>query len=392
VFGAFLWLGLRSFGGPVAHIGYFRAEFVRSRRWVDERTFADLIGLTQFLPGPASSQLGFCVGLLRAGYAGALAAWAGFTLPSAAALVLFASGIDALRGAGPQALLHGLMIVAVAVVAQAVWGMARRLCPDPPRAAIAVLGALLVLTVHSNLAQPAVIALGGLSGWALCRRSAAPPPSSPNLDPGISPRAGAVALAVFAAMLAGSVVLRALSPHATLALFAACYRSGALVFGGGHVVLPLLREAVVVPGWVSDARFLAGYGAAQAVPGPLFSFGAYLGAVANVGPGGVAGAILGLAGLFLPGLLIVVGMLPFWTRLRAGAGAQALLHGVNAAVVGLLAAALYNPVWTSSIRAPADALLALAGAALLIIARVPALAVVLGLTGLRLALTLAGIR
>jgi chromate transporter len=368
-------LGISCFGGPIAHIGYFREEFVVRRRWLDEHAYADLVGLCQFLPGPASSQVGFSIGLMRAGYRGALAAWTGFTLPSAIALVLFAYGAGALGGPTGGGLLHGLKLVAVAIVAQAVWGMARTLCPDRERASIAVAAALIVLFGAAAAAQIAAILLGGIAGLWLCRT--APAPSVGHLAVPVSRSMGLVALTAFFLLLAGLPVLRSLGLAPSIALFDAFYRSGALVFGGGHVVLPLLREAFVTPGWVSDDAFLAGYGAAQAVPGPLFTFAAYLGAVAGPAPFGLAGAMLGLIGIFLPGLLILVGVLPFWDSLRKRAGAQAAMRGVNAAVVGLLGAALYDPVWTSSVKAPGDFAIALVGFVLLTVWRAPPLAVVI---------------
>ena len=328
----FLKLGLSSFGGPIAHIGYFRQEFVVRRRWLDEQAFVDLVALCQFLPGPASSQVGFSIGLTRAGYRGALAAWTGFTLPSAIVLVLFAYGAGALSGTAGAGLLHGLKLVAVAIVAQAVWGMARTLCPDRERASIAVLTALIILFSSSSLAQIGSIFLGGLLGLWLCR--GAPPPAEGHIVMPVSRRAGLVALTAFFVLLGGLPILQSFQIWSGVALFDAFYRSGALVFGGGHVVLPLLREAFVAPGWVSDDAFLAGYGAAQAVPGPLFTFAAYLGAVVGPSPHGVAGAALGLVGIFLPGILILLGALPFWDAFRKRADAQAAMRGVNASVVG----------------------------------------------------------
>jgi chromate transporter len=371
---AFLKLGVTSFGGPIAHIGYFREEFVVRRRWLDEQAYADLVGLCQFLPGPASSQVGFSIGLMRAGYSGGLAAWAGFTLPSAIALVLFAYGAGALSGPAGIGLLHGLKLVAVAIVAQAVWGMARTLCPDRERASIAVAAALIILFGTSSVAQIAAIISGGIAGLWLCRAAA---PSSPEyIAVTVSRTVGLVALSVFFLLLAGLPVLRSLGISQGIALFEAFYRSGALVFGGGHVVLPLLRDAFVTPGWVSDDVFLAGYGAAQAVPGPLFTFAAYLGAVVRPSPHGLAGAALGLIAIFLPGMLILMGTLPFWKTFRTHPWAQAMMRGVNAAVVGLLGAALYNPVWTSSINTPADFAIALVGFVLLTVWRAPPLVVV----------------
>src|ERR1700722_13686866 len=359
----FLKLGLISFGGPIAHLGYFRDEFVTRRRWLDDVTYTDLVALCQFLPGPSSSQVGFSIGLMRAGYLGALAAWTGFTLPSAIALVLFGYGAHALAGPVGIGLLHGLTLVAVAVVAQAVFGMARTLCPDRRRASIAALAMVLILYGSSPVTQIGAILLGGIAGLLLCRTPA--PFSTASMPIPVSRRVGMASLTTFILLLVGLPVLLRFDPHPGLALFDAFYRSGALVFGGGHVVLPLLRGAFVPPGWVSDSTFLAGYGAAQAVPGPLFTFAAYLGAVVGPAPHGIAGAALGLIGIFLPGMLVLLGALPLWDTLRSRAGAQAAMRGVNAAVVGLLGAALYSPVWTSSIKTAGDLSVALIGFALL---------------------------
>ena len=382
----FLKLGVSCFGGPIAHIGYFREEFVVRRRWLDEQSYVDLVALCQFLPGPASSQVGFSIGLTRAGYGGALAAWTGFTLPSAIVLILFAYGANALTGPVGTGLLHGLKLVAVAIVAQAVWGMARTLCPDRQRATIAVVAALIILFSSSSIAQIGSILLGGLAGLWLCR--GAPPTATGHIVMPVSRTAGVTALVVFFVLLVGLPVLQNFRISPSIALFDAFYRSGALVFGGGHVVLPLLREAFVTPGWISDDAFLAGYGAAQAVPGPLFTFAAYLGAVVSPSPHGVAGAALGLFGIFLPGILILLGTLPFWDSFRKRADAQAVMRGVNAAVVGLLGAALYNPVWTSSVKSPGDFGIALLGFVLLTVWRAPPLLVVVisALGGIALAL------
>ena len=369
----FLKLGLTSFGGPVAHIGYFREEFVVRRRWLDDAAFSDLVALCQFLPGPASSQVGFSIGLVRAGYLGGLAAWTGFTLPSAIALLLFAHGATTLHGPAGLGLLHGLKLVAVAIVAQAIWGMARTLCPDRRRASIAGMATLIVLFSTSSFGQIAAIFFGGLAGLWLSRIP--PLPSTGALVVPVSRSAGMASLVIFVLLLVGLPVLRALElPQA--ALLDAFYRSGALVFGGGHVVLPLLRDAFVAPGWVSDDTFLAGYGAAQAIPGPLFTFAAYLGAVAQPSPHGVTGAALGLIGIFFPGMLILVGTLPFWETFRARAGAQSAVRGINAAVVGILGAAFYDPVWTSSVKTTGDISVALIGFVLLIMWRAPPVLVV----------------
>jgi len=371
----FLRLGVTCFGGPIAHIGYFRDEFVVRRRWLEEQAYADIVGLCQFLPGPASSQVGFSIGLMRAGYSGGLAAWTGFTLPSAIALVLFAYGARELGGTVGIGLLHGLKLVAVAIVAQAVWGMARTLCPDRERASIALAAALIILFSASSVSQIAAILLGGFAGLWLCR--AGPPATTGQVTVPVSRTVGLAALAAFLLLLAGLPVLRGLTNSQGVALFEAFYRSGALVFGGGHVVLPLLREAFVMPGWVNDDAFLAGYGAAQAVPGPLFTFAAYLGAVVKTSPHGLTGAALGLIGIFLPGVLILMGTLPFWESFRKRAGAQAVMRGVNAAVVGLLGAALYNPVWTSSVKTSGDFGITLVGFVFLTVWRAPPLVVVI---------------
>jgi chromate transporter len=344
-------LGVSSFGGPIAHIGYFRETLVVRRRWVDDSTFTDLVALCQFLPGPASSQVGFSLGLMRAGYWGGAAAWLGFTLPSAVLMTAFAYGAVRLGGPTGQGVIHGLKLVAVAIVAQAVWGMARTSCPDLRRAAIACIAALLILFSRLPAIQIGTILLGGTAGFWLCR--APVPGCTGTLGTAISRRAGIAALTAYCVLLLlGLPALARACPG--VALFDAFYRAGALVFGGGHVVLPLLSKAFVAPGWVSEDAFLAGYGAAQAVPGPLFTFAAYLGAVVRPGPGGVAGAAIGLLGIFLPGLLIVLGALPFWDALRQRTGAQAVMRGVNAAVVGLLGAALYDPLWISAVKSAAD--------------------------------------
>jgi chromate transporter len=370
----FLKLGLTSFGGPVAHIGYFREEFVVRRGWLDDATFSDLVALCQFLPGPASSQVGFSIGLIRAGYLGGLAAWTGFTLPSAIALLLFAYGATALGGPAGLGLLHGLKLVAVAIVAQAVWGMAHTLCPDRERASIAGIATLIALFGASSGSQIAAILVGGIAGLWLCRSPS--PASTGAIVVPVSRAAGIASLVIFGLLLVGLPLLRGLGSSQGVALFDAFYRSGALVFGGGHVVLPLLRSAFVAPGWVSDDTFLAGYGAAQAIPGPLFTFAAYLGAVAQPAPHGVAGAALGLIGIFLPGLLILIGTLPFWETFRARAGAQAAMRGINAAVVGILGGAFYDPVWTSSVKTTEDFGVALVAFVLLIMWRAPPLLVV----------------
>ena len=372
IFAVFLRLGLTSFGGPIAHLGYYRTEFVERRRWLSEAAYADLVALCQLLPGPASSQVGFAVGLSRGGLLGGVAAWLGFTLPSAVAMVLFAQGAAALTGPLSAGMLHGLQVAAVAVVAQAVWSMAVSLCPDRPRATIAVVATLIVTAAPTAIGQIAAILAGAAAGAWLCREVPAAAPSARLSIP--VPRGLAVAaLAVFALLLIGLPIAAAVSPGPALAMATAFYRAGALVFGGGHVVLPLLHASVVEPGWVSEDAFLSGYGAAQAVPGPLFTFAAYLGAIMT----GWVGAALCLVAIFLPGLLLVLGVLPFWASLGRGALMRASLRGVNAAVVGVLLGALYDPVWTKGIGGPADFALALVAFALLVIWKTPPWLVVL---------------
>ena len=378
VFRIFLRLGLTSFGGPVAHLGYFRGEFVLRRKWLDEGAFADIVALCQFLPGPASSQVGITVGILRAGLPGALAAWLGFTMPSALAMILFGYGVTRFGDLSGAAWLHGLKIVAVAVVAQAVWGMARSLCPDPERATVAVGAAILALLVPSAAGQVGAIAAGALIGWGLLA-NAAPAEAGGPLRVHL-PRAWSIAAGIlFFGLLIGLPLVAAALPVQPVRLFDSFYRSGALVFGGGHVVLPLLQAEVVPPGWVSNDVFLAGYGVAQAVPGPLFTFSAYLGTVMGPAPNGWAGGLICLVAIFLPSFLLLIGALPFWDELRRRPAVQSALRGVNAAVVGLLLAALYRPVWTSAIFGPADFALGLVAFLLLALWAVPPwLVVILG--------------
>lgn len=369
VFATFLKLGLTSFGGPIAHLGYFREEIVVRRRWIDEAGYGDLVALCQFLPGPASSQVGFALGLWRAGPLGALAAWAAFTLPSAILLIAFAMGAAALNGDLAQGVLHGLKLVAVAVVAQAVWGMARSLAPDRQRATIALVALAMTVLLAGSLGQVAAIVLGGLAGLALCRDGAAPATTAMRFP--VSRGAGVACLVLFGALLVGLPALAASANAHALDLFDAFYRAGALVFGGGHVVLPLLDAETVASGWVGKDAFLAGYGAAQAVPGPLFTFAAYLGAAGGPATNGVIGAAIALVAIFLPGFLLLVGALPFWDALRGRALAQAGMRGANAAVVGILAAALYDPVWTSAVLGPLDFALAAAGFVALVVWKAP---------------------
>jgi chromate transporter len=355
-------LGLTSFGGPIAHLGYFHGEYVARRRWLTEQTYADLVALCQFLPGPASSQVGIAVGLMRAGLLGGVAAWLGFTLPSALALVAFAYGLQTL-GITDAGWLHGLKVVAVAVVAQAVWGMARTLAPDRERASLAFLAAIAMLAYPTAVGQVLIIVLAGLIGrWWLPETSA---PRDPGIRVSIGHQGVAVAWVLFFGLLIGLPIVHQWVRSEALAVFDSFFRVGSLVFGGGHVVLPLLQAEVVPPGWVTNEQFVAGYGAAQAVPGPLFTFAAYLGAVMRPLGGGVAGAALALVAVFAPSFLLVVGALPLWDSLRPRPSFQAALRGINAAVVGLLLAALYHPVWTSAIHAPADVALGLVDFALL---------------------------
>ena len=382
VFGAFLKLGLTSFGGPIAHLGYFRTEFVERRRWLDDRAYSDLVALCQLLPGPASSQVGMALGLGRAGWPGLLAAWAGFTLPSAIALILFAYGMAQYQGLAQSGWIQGLKIVAVAIVAQAVWGMAKSLCPDRPRAALAVLAALLTLALPSTAGQLAAIAMAGLAGWWWLNPAQAPARGNAQTYP-VSRAMGSAALLLFLGLLIASPLAALATGSPVIALLDGVYRAGALVFGGGHVVLPLLQTTVVPDGFVSNADFLAGYGAAQAVPGPLFTFAAYLGAASQGALGGWTGSLALLGAIFLPALLVLVAALPFWEALRHRAGLQAALAGVSAGVVGILLSALYDPVWVGAIHDRTDFGLALAAFGLLVYGRMPPALVVLlcGLAG-----------
>lgn len=371
----------------MAHLGYFRTLFVERKQWLTDGNFADLVGLCQFLPGPSSSQVAFGIGMLEAGLWGGLVAWFAFTLPSAVLMILFAEFSARFGGVLETAVLHGLKVVAVAVVAHAVWSMARSLTPDLKRMAVAAVAAFLVLVFTFPLSQPMVIGLGALAGLAICREDAS---ASPGFLPDVVPARVAVAmLAAFALLLFCLPFATSLSGSPGLALFNAFYRTGALVFGGGHVVLPLLQNAVVTPGLVSANAFLAGYGAAQALPGPLFSIAAYLGAIASKPPSGIAGAVIALTGISLPGLLLVAGILPFWDRLRGRTNVRAAVRGINAAVVGILAAALYTPLWTSAIAGAADMILAGIGLILLMWKRVPVLAVVALIAGGETALAFA---
>ncbi|WP_157217111.1 chromate efflux transporter [Flavisphingomonas formosensis] len=371
VFTAFLRLGLTCFGGPIAHLGYFSSEFVLRRQWIDEAGYAELVALCQFLPGPASSQTGFLLGWRRAGAFGALAAWTGFTLPSA--LVMLALGFGVTHLDGPIAIhaIHGLKLVAIVVVAHAIWGMARTLTPDARRRAIALAALLIVALSGSSFAQLAAIALGAVLGPVLCRNSAVPPADS--LPPPLNRQAGTVLLALFAILLIGAIAFAGIADRSPPGLFALFYRCGALVFGGGHVVLPLLRTELVPNGLVSEGDFLAGYGAAQALPGPLFTLAAYLGAVAG---GSALAAGAALLGIFAPGLLLVSGALPFWATLRTSLLSRSIVAGVNAAVVGILAWALYDPLWTTGIASVGDVALVAIGLTLLLRWRAPPILIV----------------
>ena len=376
VFLIFLRLGLTSFGGPVAHLGYFRDEFVIRRKWLTENSYADLIALCQFLPGPASSQVGIAIGLSRAGYTGALAAWTGFTLPSAIVLMLFAIGISSYGDIVPLGVLHGLKVAAVAVVAQAVWGMGKNLCTDVARISIMALAACFVLLVPSALAQVSVIAIAAIIGllWFKPEKLMAHDP----LPITVRRRTGLVWLFLFFSLLIGLPLLTALYPSQTLSMVDTFFRAGSLVFGGGHVVLPLLQAEIVPAGWISNDTFLAGYGATQAVPGPLFTFAAFLGSSMNQAPSGWLGGMICLIAIFAPSFLLVMGVLPFWESLRQNLRTRAALSGINAAVVGLLLAALYQPVWTSAIIEAKDFGLALVALIALIFWKVPAWLVVIG--------------
>ena len=374
IFWNFLRLGCTSFGGPIAHLGYFRNEFVFRRKWLDESAYADIVGLCQFLPGPASSQVGFTIGLLEAGALGGLAAWAGFTLPSALLMFAFARGHNVFSGRLGLGIVHGLELVAVAVIAQAAFGMMRTLAPDRIRGTIVVIAAAIVLLSTRGPSQLIAIAAGALIGLFFCRDT-----STPALQPlkvPITRTAAVISLVIFALLLVIPPVLLLFAPNQPIRLFQAFYRTGALVFGGGHVVLPLLQSATVAPGWVNNDVFLAGYGAAQALPGPLFTFAAYLGAVVHPEPHGAPGAAIALLAIFLPGLLLILGILPFWNRLRSSARTRDLFAGVNASVVGLLLAALYQPVWTNTVHKPSDFAIVLAAYIALAVGKAPPWAVV----------------
>lgn len=386
IFWVFLKLGLTSFGGPIAHLGYFREEFVRRRQWLDDAGFAQLLAVCQFLPGPASSQLGFAIGLFRGGWRGALMAFVGFTLPSALLMFGFAMLVPHVDGGIGDAVVHGLKLVAVAVVAQGILGMARQLTPDVSRVLIAAIAAALILLTGNVWMQLVAIALGGAAGLWMCRRVTPPPAATFPVRYGTG-----VAMSFFVLFLVGlfaSLALPAEQTVSTGGLAAAFYRAGALVFGGGHVVLPLLQHTVVEPGWVTSDAFLAGYGAAQAMPGPMFSLAAFLGARASLDTSPGFGASIALIAVFLPGFLLLLAVLPVWTRLAARSWAIRVMAGINAAVVGLLVAAFYDPVWTQGIRGFADVVIAAVAFVMLMAFRLSALWAVLWCVVASVALTL----
>lgn len=375
VFWTFLKLGLTSFGGPIAHLGYFRAEVVERRRWVTDDQFGQLFAICQFLPGPASSQLGFSLGLIHAGWGGALAAFVAFTLPSALLLIAFSAALPLFSGPIGAAAIHGLKLVACAVVADAVFGMSKKLCPDALRRTIAVLSATALLFASSASVQLAVIVLAAVIGAGLFR-GVSTPDETQGFQITYGPRIGSVLLFIFGVLLLGLPLFATAKPEFS-SIAEAFYRAGALVFGGGHVVLPLLQDAVVSTGWIESELFLAGYGASQAIPGPMFAFSAYLGAVVSPGNHAYLMAAVALVFMFLPGFLLVAGVLPFWGTISNNSTARRAIAGVNAAVVGLLGAALYNPVFISAIANPADLAIALVAFGLLVVWRVTPLIIVL---------------
>ncbi|WP_442918647.1 chromate efflux transporter [Leucobacter sp. MMO-75] len=386
VFLVFLRLGLTSFGGPVAHLGYFRTEFVERRKWLSDRAYADLVALCQFLPGPASSQVGMAIGLQRAGVLGMAAAWAGFTLPSAVLLLAFSVGVSALGDLSQAGWVLGLKAAAVAVVAHAVLGMAKSLTPDARRATIAVAVMASVVLVPGSLTMLGALFMAGILGLLFCRPQHDPAESEDTFPVRIRPAVAGISLAVFGLLLGGLPILTMLTGNATVGLFDIFYRTGSLVFGGGHVVLPLLEAEMVQTRLVESGTFLAGYGAAQAVPGPLFTFAAFLGAVTTSGPGGMAGASIALIAIFLPSALLVLGVLPFWERLRRIVGVRRALMGVNAGVVGLLAAALYDPVFVEGVTGAASFLVAVLSFVALASWKAPAWAVVFAAAALGIVL------
>jgi chromate transporter len=362
-------LGLTSFGGPIAHLGYFHNEYVERRGWLSDEAYGEVVALSQALPGPASSQTGMAVGLIRAGLPGMFMAWLGFTLPSALALVAFGYGVGEIGNVESADWLHGLKLAAVAIVALALWSMARNLAPDRERGTIAVVAAVLMLSWTTAGAQVAVIALGGLAGWLLFRSSATA--AEVHIQAFVRRNVAVAAWVLFFALLIGLPLVATFAESQALDLFDSFYRTGSLVFGGGHVVLPLLQREVVDPGWVTQDDFLAGYGAAQAVPGPLFTFSAYLGTVMEPAPSGIVGGAIALVAIFLPSFLLIAGGVPLWRLLRGHPAFQAALRGVNASVVGLLLAALYDPVWTTSVLAPEDFAIAVTAFGLLALWKAP---------------------
>jgi len=388
VFLAFLRLGLTSFGGPIAHLGYFHSDLVRQRKWLSEQDYAELIAICQFLPGPASSQVGLAIGWTKAGFRGALAAWLGFTLPSAFALIAFGYGVIAFGDSMNVGLLQGLKIAAVAVVAQALWQMSKSLCPDLQRRIIGLIAAAIAILWPTPLGQVGTIVLGGLAGWLFL--TADPKQSVSALGQNTSKTFGAIMLAIFFAFLISLPFIASISQNQSLAVVDSFYRSGSLVFGGGHVVLPLLQSEVVPTGWVSKDDFLAGYGAAQAVPGPLFTFAAYLGTVTSLAPNGWTGGLLALVAIFVPSFLLVFGALPFWQMLRTQKAVQAALLGVNAAVVGLLLAAFYDPVWTNGILTPIDFIVAAMAFVALTFWKAPSWLIVIAAAGVAYVIDLLG--
>jgi len=355
VFLAFLKLGLTSFGGPIAHLGYFREEFVEKRKWLDTAAYSDLVALCQFLPGPSSSQVGMAIGLMRAGVGGSFAAWLGFTLPSALALIATGIGIAQIDMGTHSGLLHGLKLVAAAVIVQAIWAMAKIHCTELRRVAVGLMAAGSSLMVTSTYNQVAVIVVGGILGIFLFKVNTTF--NEPQINIPISRKTGFILLILFLALLAGLPLLTSTISNYGLDLFAKFFQTGSFVFGGGHVVLPLLQSQVVTNGWVSNDAFLAGYGLTQAVPGPLFTFAAYIGAVSNQSPSGWIGGAIALAGIFAPSFFMVLGIMPFWNEFRKNTNMQKSMIGINAAVVGLLLAALYNPIWTSTVLKLQDLML-----------------------------------
>ena len=375
VFWVALRLGMTSFGGPIAHIGYFRQEYVVKRSWLDEQSFADVLALSQSLPGPASSKVGIIIGTIRAGLPGGFLAWLGFTLPSATALIIFGYGLQEFTMSN-DGWLQGLKIAAVAVVAQAVWGMSRTLAPDRNRASIAITASIVSLTWTTPFTPIIIIVIAGIIGWKFLKVSDAKS-NRTAISNRIKPWVGILALVIFVGLLLGLPVGRQIfGTHQTLLIIDSFYRSGSLVFGGGHVVLPLLQSEVVETGWVAKETFLAGYGATQAVPGPLFTFSAFLGTVMTTPPNGLTGGLITLLAIFLPAFFLAIGPLPFWDILRQRSDLQSVLQGVNAAVVGLLLSALYDPIWTSTIHEPLDFALASTALGMLMLWKLPPWAVV----------------